>query len=213
MITAVGWKNILSNELRSKEFKEILNRIEKDSQFYEIYPKKEDIFKAFNLCDYENVKVVILGQDPYHNKNQATGLAFAVPDDKFPKPPSLRNIFSEIGLKKDKSSLEGWAKQGVLLLNTVLTVRKNKPLSHRGFGWEKFTDTVITKLNYKKDPVIFLLWGKEAQNKLSLIDRRKHIVFMAAHPSPYSVKNFFGCDHFKKANQILKNPINWNKVT
>ncbi len=212
MIEALGWKNMLSKELNSKEFRNIIDRVEKDSQFYEIYPKKQDVFKAFNLCDYNDVKVVILGQDPYHGKNQATGLSFAVPSDHFPKPPSLKNIFSEANLKTDKSSLEGWAKQGVFLLNTVLTVRKGKPLSHRGFGWENFTDVVINKLNYKKDPVVFMLWGREAQNKLSLIDRRKHIVLMASHPSPYSVKNYFGCDHFKQANKLLKSPINWRKV-
>jgi uracil-DNA glycosylase len=183
-----------------------------------IYPPGSLIFNAFNLTPFQNVKVVLLGQDPYHGPMQAHGLSFSV-QDGIPKPPSLINIFKElhedIGIPiPKKGNLDKWAKQGVLLLNASLTVRANEPMSHSKIGWTAFTDSVIVRISEQKQHVVFLLWGKYAQEKQLLIDETKHLVLKAAHPSPYSANNgFFGCKHFSKANEYLVrhgiDPIDW----
>jgi uracil-DNA glycosylase len=183
-----------------------------------IYPPGSLLFNAFNTTPFEKVKVVLLGQDPYHGKGQAHGLSFSVPEGIKP-PPSLINIFKE--LQSDTGvpiprhgNLSKWAQQGVLLLNACLTVRENDPLSHSKIGWTQFTDSVISTISATKKNVVFLLWGKYAQEKQALIDETKHLVLKAAHPSPYSANNgFFGCRHFSKANDyLMKNgldPIDW----
>lgn len=178
----------------------------------------ENIFNSLKLVDYKDVKCVIIGQDPYHGKGQAHGLSFSV-QDGVRIPPSLMNIFKEIEsdllIPPPKSgNLTGWANQGVLLLNAVLTVREGKPNSHKGKGWEKLTDCVISKLNERETPIVFMLWGANAKSKASLITNPKHLVLEAAHPSPLSAFNgFFGCKHFSKANNFLMRngltPINW----
>jgi uracil-DNA glycosylase len=183
-----------------------------------IYPPGPLIFNAFKQTPFDKLKVVLLGQDPYHNKGQAHGLSFSVPDG-VPKPPSLVNIFkelhSDLGIKIPESgNLEKWAKQGVLLLNASLTVRKNEPGSHAKIGWLQFTDSVIRKISDEKQGIVFLLWGKFAQEKQAIIDETKHYVLKAAHPSPYSANNgFFGCRHFSLTNELLtkqhKSPIDW----
>ncbi len=174
-----------------------------------VYPSMYDIFNAFRLCPYEKVKVVILGQDPYHGPGQAHGLAFSVrPGVEI--PPSLKNIFKEmqdeIGFKPPSNGfLEKWAKEGVFLLNSTLTVRRGEPLSHRGKGWEIFTDRVISKLSDREDPMAFLLWGGNARSKKKLINADRHLVLEAPHPSPLSAyAGFFGCGHFKRVNEFLK---------
>ena len=214
-----GWKSEMSEEFSKDHFIKIKNfLIEEKKNGQEVYPPGSLIFNAFNLTPFDQVKVVILGQDPYHGKNQAHGLCFSVPYGIQP-PPSLVNIFKEI--KNDigapvpnNGNLESWAKQGVLLLNTLLTVRANQPASHRGIGWENFTDAVIRKVSEKKSGIVFLLWGKFAQDKAALIDSSKHLVLKAAHPSPFSANaGFFGCRHFSKTNTYLisqnRSPINW----
>lgn len=183
-----------------------------------IYPRGSDYFKALNLTPLEEVKVVILGQDPYHNPGQAHGLSFSVPAG-MPLPPSLRNIYKEIqaslgGEIPQTGNLEEWARQGVLLLNAVLTVEENTPGAHQGKGWEKFTDMVIQTISQQRAGVVFMLWGQYARNKKNLIDGTKHVVLEAPHPSPLSAhRGFFGCNHFKKANDYLagqqKKPIKW----
>jgi uracil-DNA glycosylase len=188
-----------------------------------IFPARERVLRAFQSLDYEDVKVVILGQDPYHGAGQAIGLSFAVPNELKPKPPSLVNIFKEIesdlGKKVDrtKSELTSWVKQGVLLLNTVLTVRMGEANSHRAQGWEQFTDRAISLLNEREDPIVFILWGSPARKKKALITNKRHYVIESAHPSPLSAHNgFFGSRPFSKANAILKRlgkePIEWDKT-
>lgn len=183
-----------------------------------IYPKSADVFNAFNLTSFDDVKVVLLGQDPYHGPGQAQGLCFSVPEN-IPLPPSLINIYKE--LKSDlgiapanTGNLSAWAKEGVLLLNSVLTVEQSKPSSHQGKGWEQFTDRVIALLNEQKNGLVFLLWGSYAKKKGQFIDTTRHLVLTAAHPSPFSAhQGFLGCRHFSKANQYLvsqgKKPIDW----
>lgn len=182
-----------------------------------VFPPGSKIFRAFELTPLDKVKVVILGQDPYHGYGQAMGLSFSVPDE-IPAPPSLRNIFKEIeddlGIKMSgKHNLESWAKQGVLLLNAVLTVRSGEAASHSGKGWEEFTDSVIRTVSDRCDGVVFLLWGNFARSKAPLIDAGKHFVLEAAHPSPLARGAFFGCRHFSKTNALLaqqgKEPIDW----
>ncbi len=183
-----------------------------------IYPLKDQIFNAFDLSSFENTKVIILGQDPYHNEGQAHGLSFSVPEG-VSIPPSLRNIYQELLSDLDitpsqSGNLTHWASQGVLLLNSVLTVEKNSPGSHAKSGWVDFTDTVIDVLNEQKQNLVFLLWGAHAQKKAELIDQNKHLVLTAAHPSPFSAhKGFFGCKHFSQTNDYLKmhnlQPIDW----
>ncbi|MDE0243610.1 MAG: uracil-DNA glycosylase [Candidatus Kaiserbacteria bacterium] len=173
-----------------------------------ICPQPQDVFHAFNRCPFSDVAVVILGQDPYHGSGQAHGLSFSVPEG-ITAPPSLKNIFKEIqsDVGTDQPShgdLSRWADQGVFLLNAILTVEAGKPASHRGIGWEQFTDTVITLLSKKRDRLVFMLWGAYAKQKQELIDTEKHLVLSAAHPSPYSAANgFFGCKHFSQANTYL----------
>ena len=180
-----------------------------------------DIFNALKFTSFDDTRVVILGQDPYHGYGQAHGLCFSVKSG-VPHPPSLKNIFKEIesefGFAPPVSGeLTGWAKQGVLLLNTTLTVREGQPLSHKGHGWEILTDRIISKLNDKKTPVVFILWGGNARSKKSLISNKHHLILECAHPSPLSAYNgFFGCDHFKKTNEFLSangyQSINWEKT-
>lgn len=212
------WRDVLSAELAKDYIIELNDFLNYEIKNFQIFPPPNSIFSAFNLTSFEKVKVVILGQDPYHGKGQAHGLCFSVPDG-VKRPPSLKNIFkelqSDIGMDiPANGNLEEWAKQGVLLLNTTLTVRESKPLSHNQKGWEHFTDTVISILSREKEGLIFLLWGKHAQTKEALIDDKKHFILKAAHPSPLSAYNgFFGCCHFSKTNILLKNQslpeINW----
>lgn len=214
-----SWKNALSDLFDKPYFSQISDHLKAEKALKTtIYPNGGLIFNAFSLTPYDKVKVIILGQDPYHNANQAMGLSFSVPDGMKP-PPSLVNIFKE--LHKDigmpipsTGNLTAWAKQGVLLLNAVLTVRANEPASHAKIGWTKFTDDVILSLSSQKTGLVFILWGNFAQEKIKLIDSSKHKILKAAHPSPFSAYNgFFGCKHFSAANEYLvKNnidPIDW----
>jgi uracil-DNA glycosylase len=214
-----SWKEQLSEEFEKEYFSKIVTFLKSEKEAGKtIYPPGKQIFSAFEYTPYANVKVVIIGQDPYHNPGQAHGLSFSVPDG-FPAPPSLMNIFKEIqsdlGINlSGKSNLQKWAEQGVLLLNASLTVEANKPMSHSQAGWHLFTDAVIRKISATKEHVVFLLWGKFAQNKEQLIDGNKHKILKAAHPSPLSAYNgFFGCCHFSKTNQWLQEqgekPIDW----
>ncbi len=212
------WDKILSSEIKSEYFIEILNYLQAEYQKKTIYPPKEEIFKAFELCSFDNVKVVILGQDPYHGPNQAEGLSFSVKND-VKQPPSLKNIFKELSDDlsipvPQTSSLVPWAKEGVLLLNAVLTVEKDKPASHKNLGWNKFTDYVIKKISDEKENVVFILWGNFAKEKEGLIDSAKHYIIKSVHPSPFSARGgFFGSKPFSKTNDYLKRhniaPINW----
>lgn len=204
-----SWKEVLKEEFGKEYFIDLKNFLleEKKNQKI-IYPPGKFIFNAFNLTPFENVQVVIIGQDPYHGKGQAHGLCFSVADG-IAAPPSLVNIFNELkndlGIPVSSSgNLERWAKQGVLLLNAILTVRANQPASHHGKGWEIFTDAVIQKLSERKNGLVFLLWGRYAQDKGKLIDAKKHFILKSAHPSPFSVSQFFGCKHFSKTNDLLK---------
>ncbi|WP_054251762.1 uracil-DNA glycosylase [Neofamilia massiliensis] len=212
------WLDHIGDEFEKDYYKTLRQFLIEEYNNELIFPRAEDIFNAFHYTDYDDVKVVILGQDPYHNYKQAHGMAFSVlPGTK--TPPSLENIFKELhddlGLKvPNNGNLTKWADQGVLLLNTVLTVRAHQANSHRGRGWEIFTDQVIKSLNDKKDPVVFLLWGRPAQEKRKLITNKNHLILTAPHPSPLSAyRGFFGCKHFSKANEFLKahglEPIDW----
>ena len=216
---SISWKNILHNEIEKVYFKKLMEDISEEYVKEEkIFPHFNNIFEAFVLCPFKTVKVVILGQDPYHGEGQAHGLAFSV-SEGVRIPPSLQNIYkelpSDLGVAIPKSgNLSHWAKQGVLLLNTTLTVQEGKPASHQGFGWEIFTDAVIQKISDKKSHVVFLLWGNYAQQKIAHIDTTKHCVLTAPHPSPLSAhRGFFGCRHFSKTNAYLVEhnvkPILW----
>lgn len=212
------WDLILKEETNKEYFINLLDYIKKEYQEKTIYPKQTEIFKAFRNTSYQDTKVVILGQDPYHGENQAEGLSFSVKVG-IGKPPSLQNIFkelnSDLGLPiPEHGSLVSWTEKGVLLLNTVLTVEANKPASHKDLGWEKFTDEVIKKINEKNTPVVFILWGSFARSKKSLITNPIHYIIESPHPSPFSAYNgFFGSKPFSKTNNFLisKNlkPINW----
>lgn len=212
------WKSLLSEEFEKPYFQQLVSFVRNEYKDQTIYPKGGDIFKAFDRCDFADIKVVIIGQDPYHGPGQANGLCFSVCDG-MTFPPSLRNIFKEIRDDLGKpipvsGDLERWARQGVLLLNATLTVRANTPGSHQNRGWEQFTDAVIKKISDEKEGVVFLLWGAYAQKKGAIIDRNKHLVLMSAHPSPFSAdRGFFGCKHFSKANAYLrskgKEQIDW----
>src|SRR6476620_5100858 len=215
-----SWKSILKNEFSKPYFLEAVTFLKTEKALGKtIYPPGSLIFNAFNTTPFDQVKVVLLGQDPYHGKGQAHGLSFSVPQGVKP-PPSLMNIFKElhddIGIAfPSHGNLTHWAEQGVLLLNASLSVRENEPLSHSSIGWTLFTDSVISKISSAKDRVVFLLWGKYAQQKQELIDETKHLVLKAAHPSPFSAySGFFGCRHFSKTNEYLaKNgldPIDWS---
>ncbi len=216
-----SWKTALQEELDSPQFHSLENFLEQEKRDHLVYPTDNNIFRAFNLTPVDHVKVVILGQDPYHGHGQAHGLAFSVPDG-VPIPPSLSNIFKELhrdlGIPIPYSgSLLQWAERGVLLLNATLTVRAHQPTSHQGKGWEFFTHAVIRYLSESRQHLVFLLWGASAGQKASLIDHGKHLVLIAPHPSPLSAyRGFFGCAHFSKTNAYLIqnnfSPIDWNPV-
>ncbi|MBQ9338010.1 MAG: uracil-DNA glycosylase [Lentisphaeria bacterium] len=212
------WRDLLADAVRADSFRELNDFLEREYRSEQVFPPREDLFTAFRLTPPDRVKAVILGQDPYHDDGQAHGLAFSVRDGVRP-PPSLRNIFKELeadlGIPLPGSGLlTRWAEQGVLLLNTVLTVRAHRPGSHRKHGWEQFTDAVIGRLNERVDHLIFILWGAPAQGKLPLIDRKKHSVICSAHPSPLSAhRGFFGSRPFSEVNRDLAahgmDPIEW----
>jgi len=215
-----SWRDVLANEFEKPYFQKIKQTlVEEKKQGYTIYPLGNLIFNAFNLTPFDYVKVVLLGQDPYHGKGQAHGLCFSVPEG-IKQPPSLVNIFKELNEDvgtpiPEHGNLEKWARQGMLLLNAYLTVRAGEAGSHRDIGWHYFTNAVIKTLSEQRYGIIFLLWGKSAQEKEMLIDNERHYILKASHPSPYSAnKGFFGCKHFSRVNDILThegyNPIDWD---
>ena len=212
------WRELLAPALQAASFRSLSAFLEEEYAEKQIFPPLEDLFSAFRLTPPDKVRVLILGQDPYHDDGQAHGLAFSVrPGVKF--PPSLRNIFKELNADlgtpvPESGSLDEWAKQGVLLLNTVLTVRAHQAFSHRGIGWEQFTDAAIKALNTVDRPIVFMLWGKPAGEKAAMLDNPKHLILKAPHPSPLSAsRGFFGCGHFVRCNEFLTangiRPINW----
>ena len=217
----ITWKDIIEREKNKDYFKELMEKIKNESLEYVIYPKKENIFKALELTPLENVKVVLLGQDPYHEENQANGLAFSV-NEGVVIPPSLRNIYkelnSDLGISiPNHGNLESLALQGVLLLNTVLTVRKGFAQSHHDYGWQEFTDVLIKELNNQDRPIVYILLGRDAKTKKHLINNPNHYIIEAAHPSPLSAyRGFFGSKIFSKTNNYLMNqninPINFNSL-
>jgi uracil-DNA glycosylase len=218
------WKQQLTEEFDKPYFSALMQFLAQEKENGKtIFPKENNIFNAYNSTPFNKVKVVIIGQDPYHGTNQAHGLSFSVQNGIKP-PPSLVNIYKEIKNNypdfeiPNHGNLETWAKQGVLLLNSILTVEANKAASHQKRGWEHFTDASISKISKNREGIIFLLWGNFAQQKANLIDEQKHFILKAAHPSPFSAYNgFFGCQHFEKANQLLKQQgkeaINWQLPT
>jgi uracil-DNA glycosylase len=204
-----SWKERLKEEFEKSYFDQLINFVKEEKQQHTIYPPGSLIFNAFDKCTFDDVKVVIIGQDPYHGAGQANGLCFSV-NDGIRHPPSLQNIFKEIESDLGKQipvsgNLERWAEQGVLMLNATLTVRANTAGSHQKKGWEEFTDAVIRHVSEEKENVVFILWGAYAQKKGAVIDGSKHLILKAAHPSPFSVHNgFFGCKHFSQTNEYLK---------
>ncbi len=220
MINIFGndWDEILKEEIEKDYFKKIMDFIDGEYETKTVYPRKENIFNALKYTSYRDVRVLLLGQDPYHGEGQAHGLAFSVQDGVEP-PPSLKNMYkelnSDLGVSIPSSGcLIPWAKQGVMLLNTALTVLEGQPNSHKNIGWTTFTDKIISALNEREEPVIFLLWGANAKEKLPLITNKNHYVLIAPHPSPLSAsRGFFGCKHFSKTNTILErngfSPISW----
>ena len=202
------WDEVLSNEIKKDYFKKLGIFVKNEYNKKEIYPKYNDIFNALRYTDYDDVKVVILGQDPYHGYNEAHGLSFSVKKGT-PMPPSLQNIFKELendlNIKKTDSDLTSWAKQGVFLLNSIMTVEKDKPLSHKDKGWEIFTDNIIKCLNEREKPIVFVLWGSYARSKKVLITNKRHLVLESVHPSPLSAyRGFFGSKPFSKINAFLE---------
>lgn len=203
------WDIILEDEYNKDYFKNIVNFVNKVYKEKEIFPPKGRILSALNITDYKDVKVVILGQDPYHGVGEANGLCFSV-NDGIKIPPSLQNIYkelnSDLGLPiANTGNLESWAREGVLLLNSVLTVEKDKPASHKNIGWEMFTDSIIKKLNEKKEPIVFILWGNFARSKKNLITNSRHLIIESSHPSPFSVRyGFFGSKPFSRTNEFLR---------
>lgn len=213
------WDEVLKEEFNKSYFLELMNRVNHEYRYNIVFPLYDNIFNAFRYTPYNKVKVVIIGQDPYHGDNEAHGLSFSVKDD-IKRPPSLNNIIKEIstdlGIIKKNNNLTLWAKQGVMLLNSILTVEKDKPLSHKDYGWQIFTDNVIKKLNDRKDPIIFILWGSFARSKKEFITNKKHFIIESAHPSPLSAsRGFLGSKPFSKVNNILKQlnkeEIDWSK--
>ncbi len=212
------WDEILKDEYQKDYFKKLVSDIRNEYKLHICFPKAEDVFNAFKYTSYDNIKIVIIGQDPYHGVGEAHGLSFSV-QDGVKMPPSLQNIFKE--LKSDlgynpphSGCLIKWAEEGVLLLNSILTVEKDKPLSHKKYGWETFTDAVIKKINEKTTPVVFILWGNYAKSKKDLITNANHFIIMGSHPSPFSCNyGFFGSKPFSKANNFLQskkiNPVNF----
>ncbi|MDN5061518.1 uracil-DNA glycosylase [Aliarcobacter butzleri] len=204
------WKDIIENEQQKLYYEKLKEEIDKRYENSIVFPEKQNIFKAFSLTEFEDLKVVILGQDPYHGIGQAQGLSFSTPSN-IKNPPSMVNILKEINDDLGKKSvcedgdLTPWAKQGIMLLNTILTVEQGLPKSHHNLGWEIFTDNIIKYISDNKENVIFLLWGSPAISKTKLIDKNKHFILTAPHPSPLSVyRGFYGCKHFSKTNEILK---------
>ncbi len=213
------WKETLDQYFKTESFVKLDAFVRGEYLARKVFPKPEDIFRAFTLAPFSKVNVVILGQDPYHGEGQAMGLSFSVPRG-VAVPPSLRNIYkeieSDIGVKKDftNGNLESWGQQGVLLLNSILSVVADSPASHQDKGWEEFTDTVIKTISLKREHVVFMFWGNFAKSKSSLVDKSKHLVLEASHPSPFAARNgFFGCHHFSLCNKYLqshnKKKINW----
>lgn len=213
-----AWKKTLEAEFHKPYWETLTTNIRTQYRTKTVYPPPHNVFRAFDLCPFDSVKVVIVGQDPYHGKGQANGLSFSV-NDEVPLPPSLQNIYLEI--KNDleitplpSGDLSRWAKQGVLMLNSVLTVLANSPASHAGNGWEQFTDAVIQSLNERRVHIVYLLWGKYAQAKGSVINREQNLVLTSGHPSPYSASLFFGKHHFSQCNKYLikhgLTPIDWH---
>ena len=210
-----NWDIILKDEYEKEYFKNLLNYINEEYNNKTVYPLKENIFKALKYTDYNDIKVVILGQDPYHGEGEAQGLSFSIPND-IRITPSLRNIFKELkndlNIERTNTDLTDWAKQGILLLNAILTVCKDTPLSHKDKGWEIFTDEIIKKINEREDPVIFILWGNYARSKKKLITNKNHYIIESAHPSPLSAsRGFFDSKPFSKTNNIL-NSINKESI-
>lgn len=212
-----SWDIILKDEFQKPYFLNLINKVNSDYRHKTIFPPYNYIFNALKLTPYEKVKVVILGQDPYHGPNQAHGLSFSV-SDNVDRPPSLNNIikelYNDLGIVKTNNDLTNWAKEGVLLLNAILTVEMSKPLSHKDYGWTIFTDEIIKKLNEREDSIIFILWGSFARSKKEFITNKNHYIIESAHPSPLSAsRGFFGSRPFSKTNQILKSlnkkEINW----
>ena len=212
------WLEAIGDEFKKPYYKELYDFVKAEYSTTAVYPPSDDIFNALHLTALKDVKVLVLGQDPYHGANQAHGLSFSVlPGQKI--PPSLRNIYQELHddlgcYIPNNGYLEKWAKQGVLMLNTVLTVRAHKPNSHQGKGWEQFTDAIIEAVNKEERPIVYLLWGRPAQSKIPMLDNPKHLILKAPHPSPYSAdRGFFGCRHFSQANEFLRangqEPIDW----
>ena len=213
-----SWKEILRNEFNKEYFNKLVEFVKKEYSSKKIYPSANRIFSAFDYTPFNEVKVVILGQDPYHGENQANGLSFSV-NDGIQLPPSLQNIYKEIKndlgfIPNQSGDLTRWASQGVLMLNSVLTVLANSPASHAGIGWEEFTSAAIAALNANREHIVYLLWGKYAQNKGVIIDRDKNLVLASAHPSPFSVTKFYGNHHFSTCNTYLEKhgltPIDWH---
>ena len=212
------WLEAIGDEFKKPYYKELYDFVKAEYSTTAVYPPSDDIFNALHLTALKDVKVLVLGQDPYHGANQAHGLSFSVlPGQKI--PPSLWNIYQELHddlgcYIPNNGYLEKWAKQGVLMLNTVLTVRAHKPNSHQGKGWEHFTDAIIEAVNKEERPIVYLLWGRPAQSKIPMLDNPKHLILKAPHPSPYSAdRGFFGCRHFSQANEFLRangqEPIDW----
>ena len=216
-ITSGKWRKILKSEFSKEYFKNLNNFLIEEDKKHNLFPEKGKIFAAINKTEFDKVKIIILGQDPYHGINQANGIAFSV-NDKTPSPPSLKNIFKELSsdLNKDTNNvkLNNWAKQGVLLLNSILTVREDEPCSHQNKGWEIFTDKIVESLANKRQNLIFIIWGAKAKEKIKSINLSNHYVLESSHPSPLSsYRGFFGCRHFSKSNKILrslnKKEIQW----
>jgi uracil-DNA glycosylase len=213
------WLNAISGEFKKPYYRDLYNFVKNEYNKAVIYPPVDDIFNAFNFTPLSEVKVLILGQDPYHEQNQAHGLSFSVPESQKDIPPSLQNIYKELQSDcgcyiPNNGYLKKWAKQGVLLLNTVLTVRAHQANSHQGKGWEQFTDAVIQAVNAQDRPIVYMLWGNPAQRKIPMLTNPKHLVLKAPHPSPLSAyRGFFGCKHFSQANEFLEKnglaPIDW----
>ncbi|SFI77731.1 Uracil-DNA glycosylase [Kaistella treverensis] len=211
------WTEVLAPIKNSEYFENLWQNVKTQYNSAKVFPPRKEIFRALDLTPFDEVKVVIIGQDPYHNDNQANGLSFSV-SEEVSAPPSLKNIFTELksdlGIERQKTDLEDWARQGVLLLNSSLTVRAHSPNSHKDLGWEKFTNFIIKEISEKKENVVFILWGAFAQKKEELIDTSKHFIIKSAHPSPFSVhRGFYGSKPFSKVNNYLKSknikPISW----
>lgn len=213
------WLDAMKEEFHKPYYKELYQFVKDEYSNVVVYPPADDIFNAMHFTPLEKVKVLLLGQDPYHNVNQAHGLSFSVLPSQTKLPPSLQNIYKELNADigcyiPNNGYLKKWADQGVLLLNTVLTVRAHQANSHQGKGWEKFTDAIIQAVNAQDRPIVYMLWGKPAQRKIPMLTNPKHLILKAAHPSPLSANNgFFGCKHFSQANEFLKangvEPVDW----